>query len=143
MFWIVFVPRAIWADKPVVTEVASDLNDAVFRFRSSNLAPTVFGEAYWNGGWWMVCFVGMFLGCVFYILTCLTYFRLKREGLSYLPLAILGMIYGQSIESWFVPTYVGGLPLMVVMWYFLKWFFPKWSSTKNRDDTRYIVGCNQ
>jgi hypothetical protein len=45
------IPRALWPDKPVVSDIGTDFNEMVSGFNTSALGVVVFADAYWNFGW--------------------------------------------------------------------------------------------
>src|SRR6185437_16813150 len=48
----VVIPRVLWPNKPIITQLGSDLNLRVFGQEGSSLGIGHFAEAYWNFGWW-------------------------------------------------------------------------------------------
>jgi hypothetical protein len=45
------IPRALWPDKPNVSDIGTDFNEMVSGFNNSALGVVVFADAYWNFGW--------------------------------------------------------------------------------------------
>jgi hypothetical protein len=121
---IVFVPRILWKDKPSTTNVGLDLYKRKTGNEGSSLAPTVFGDLYGSGGWLLVISASLFIGVVLAILSHKTYYYWRNNDIRYLPIIFLGIGYGSSVESPFVPTFVGSLPLMAGTWYLIKTFVP-------------------
>jgi hypothetical protein len=117
---IVFIPRILWPDKPNVSAVGEEFNYLVSRQRGSSLAVTVFGEAYWSGGWVSVALISSFVGVVFAVLGVWTYQFIRAGDLLWLPIAFAGIQMGTSIESWFVTTYLGALPTLAITWFLLR-----------------------
>jgi hypothetical protein len=120
-WFIALVPRIIWPEKPVITNVGLEL-DALVKNRETNssLAPTFNGEAYWNGGWWMVTFVSLVIGIQFAQFAVFSKKYLQQNDLRFLYVAIFGISFGLTIESWVVPKYVGGYITVWVMWFIIR-----------------------
>jgi hypothetical protein len=112
----VFIPRALWTDKPIITNLGIELNEMVFGANTSSLAPTIFADTYWNGGWGLVVCVALFVGVVFSVMANRSKGYLARGELRYLPIALMGLMYGASVESAFVTTFMGALPIMIATW---------------------------
>jgi hypothetical protein len=109
--WYTFVPRILFPNKPVVTRIANEFNKMVVGSDQSASSPTVFAEAYWNGGWF--AFVGLcfYLGWMFAAVTNATLERLVKGDLRWLPGVYFGAFMGIRVDAWFVETYVGSLML--------------------------------
>ena len=111
------VPRMLWPNKPDMTEVGIDLNEMVAGHRHSSMSIGVMGEAYWNGGWWMVVAVACFLGVVFAWLKQTATQQMGRNQWLYLPCIFIGIRMGYRIDGWFVADYFG----TIVIYGFYSW----------------------
>lgn len=123
-FWVLFIPRIFWPDKPYISLVGSNLNNLIVGNDQTSIGGTVFGEAYWNGGWPMVIGVSIFIGIVLFVMGQLSTYYLEVMDLRYLPIAIMGIFYGLDFEDWFMLAFVGTLPVFLAIWYFIKFLFP-------------------
>lgn len=45
------IPRVIWPDKPLVSDIGTELNYLITGYDTSALGATLFGDLYWNFGW--------------------------------------------------------------------------------------------
>lgn len=103
----IFVPRAIWKDKPVITEAARQLSfDATGNWNNS-VAPGLAPEAYWNDGWFGIVYMGVFLGIVvsFWSIYGLA---VQVAGAWYLfPIVLLGVRMGSRFDGFFVSDVMG------------------------------------
>lgn len=124
-FWVAFIPRAVWPDKPDISAAGRNLNYALFGNDTTSIGATVYGEAYWNGGWLVVALASIFIGIVFSVLGKLSLYYMQAMDLRFLPVAVIGIYYGLAIQEWFVLTFVGGIPLFFGIWYFIKFLSPK------------------
>lgn len=122
--WIVFIPRLVWPDKPLVNRAGVALNIEVFGSDTSSLAATIYGEAYWNGGWPMVVVITTFISAVFYIFGMYSINFMRFPDYRWLPVGMMGILYGLSVECWFVSIFVGGIPMFFGTWYLMKFMFP-------------------
>jgi hypothetical protein len=117
--WMALVPRIIWADKPNITRFGTELDSSVFRRGNSTsaLAPSYTGEAYWNLGWVGVVLVSILLGLEMGWLTR-KWVRFTREGMKQAGIFVFGVptiLFGLWVETWIVPTYVGGFATLFVL----------------------------
>jgi len=117
--WIALVPRVLWSDKPNVTRFGTELDSSVFRRgnSASALAPSYSGEAYWNGGWVGLILVSALLGLEVGWLTR-KWIKFTRVGLREAGIFIFGvpaMLFSLWVETWIVPTYVGGFATLFVL----------------------------
>ncbi len=122
--WVVFIPRFIWPDKPIVTNAVFDLIYELLGTSCTSVGATLYGEAYWNGGWWMVFITSLYVGAMMCILARFSIYYMQVLDLRWLPVAIMGIYYGLSVEAWFVPVFVGEIPLFVGIWFLMKFLFP-------------------
>lgn len=108
-FWAL-VPRAIYPDKPVfaqgreLTNLVRGTGDA-----ETHITAGVFAEAFWNGGALLVGIVSVYIGALFMLIGRFTQQKLAARQYEYLPLLMAGIMFGFSVDRWFVPTYVGSL----------------------------------
>jgi hypothetical protein len=102
-----FVPRVIWKDKPIITDVGVDFNEMMYGTRTSSTGIGIYGEAYWNGGWSLVVASGIAIGILFAILERSANRFCSRPLWLLLPCAFLGIKMGLRIDGWFAPDYVG------------------------------------
>ncbi len=109
----VWIPRFIWRDKPQVT-LGEDFTEVVQGRRGNNTAPGAFGEAYWNGGWFLVILACGYLGVLFAWLSHVALGMLARSQWLLLPCAFLGIFMGLRIDDWFAPTYIVGFMMYLV-----------------------------
>ncbi|SRR6266436_1169948 len=109
----VFVPRFLWPDKPIITQVGTDFNFLATGISTSASSPGLFAEAYWNFGWPGVVLLMIPLGMILAFLSryALTVFR--REQWLYFPVVILAIRIGFRTDGFYVGDVVGGLVILV------------------------------
>jgi len=103
----VLVPRVLWPDKPIITQLGTDLNLLVFRQEGSSLGVGHFAEAYWNFGWWGIA---PFMAVLALILTVFTRFSMRMMACRkwlFLPVVFIGVKMGLRVDGFFVPDIIG------------------------------------
>lgn len=116
----VFIPRALWPEKPVITQVAIDFNIAATGNQYSSSAPGVFADAYWNYGWLGVILAMTPLGVLFALLSRFALDTLRKENWLYMPIVLLGMQIGFQIDGFIVSNVLGGAVLVLAGYVCLK-----------------------
>lgn len=119
------IPRIIWKDKPVITEVGNVFNYLVTKNPDSASSPGIFAEAYWNGGWLAFFFACTYLGFLFAGFTKYSLIKIGKNEFYFLPIIILGIRIGIRCDGWFVSDYVGSLVIAIFMHLVLKVSFRK------------------
>lgn len=117
----VLIPRLIYPEKPTLT-TGSDFNYLVTGNPYSQSAPTVFGEAYWNGGWVAVILVSSFMGMIYWGFESYARSRLNLLQLEFLPIIWLGVKAGIQHDGWFTPVAVGAVVFAFVFHFLIAFF---------------------
>jgi hypothetical protein len=103
------VPRLVWPDRPTRTDDGVDFSELSTgaRERATSIGIGIFGEAYWAGGWPVVCLVSAAVGLLFAWLSSAG--TVRRGGLDWLLLqcALLAIKMGFRIDGWLVADYIG------------------------------------
>ena len=103
----VFIPRVLWPDKPIITQLGQDLNFMVFGRYGSALGVGHFAEAYWNFGW--VGFVPFMaaLALILSVFTRVSMAIMARQDWLFLPVVFIGVNMGLRVDGHFVPDILG------------------------------------
>lgn len=111
------IPRILYPGKPDVTRFGREFNDRYFlrTGEGSSLALTYSAEAYWNGGWVMVCLVSVIFGLEIGVLRRMIRSGWDRREWSVIALSPLAALFAYSAESTFVAHKVGGFVTIAVM----------------------------
>jgi hypothetical protein len=104
----VFVPRLFWPDKPIITQIASDYNNAITGNPWSQTSPGLFADAYWDGGWPGVVIATFLLGILYSLLSLYSLRVLHKGQWLYFPIVLLAMKMGFRVDGYLVPDMVGG-----------------------------------
>lgn len=123
-FWVVFVPRVFWPEKPIITRFGNELNvkyhNNDIAHSMSAMAPTYSGEAYWNYGWAGVFLISIYLGIIFGIFTRIGLNAAKGVDIAYLFIAYPLLVSAAFVESWIAATYIGGVAIIVLYYVAIK-----------------------
>ncbi len=113
---IVLIPRAIWPEKPVTTDMAKDFYELVTGWRGeTHLGLGLFGEGYWNLGWLGVILLGLATGTVFSVVSAYAVRWMRVGAFEYMPGIFLGINMGiLGTTQLFANAIVGGTGLIVV-----------------------------
>lgn len=122
--WQALIPRILWPDKPIIGDVAKDVDAIYFNAdRPSLLAPSYSGEAYWNYGWLGVILVSILLGLEVGWLTrqwnLFVAEGLRRIGVLMISTRALFAVFW--VETGIVGSYVGGFVTILVLILITNW----------------------
>lgn len=117
-FWVAFIPRIIWPEKPIVTRPGGELNAKYYNDPNqsrSSMAPTYSAEAYWNYGPAGVVIVSVLLGAALGWLTRYSLAAIAGVRPEYFIIAFPAAIWACFVESWVVSGYLGAFIILVVI----------------------------
>jgi hypothetical protein len=117
-FWVAFIPRIIWPEKPIVTRPGGELNAKYYNDPNqthSSMAPTYSAEAYWNYGPAGVVIVSVLLGAALGWLTRYALAAIAGVRPEYFIIAVPAAIWACFVESWVVSGYLGAFIILVVI----------------------------
>lgn len=106
---IVLIPRLLWPDKPVTTDLGVDFYQLMTGRRSTHLGLGIFGEGYWNLGWFGVVGLSLATGVMFGLVSRFSLGWIRRREFIYLPSIMLGIQMGAvGTTGLFANSVVGG-----------------------------------
>ena len=108
------VPRFIWPDKPVITDVARELSFQASGIYDNNIAPTLPGDAYWNGGWPGLVLWAVVIGLIFWIWSCYAIAVLRAEAWHLFAVVLIGARLGLRLDGFLIIDLIGPIPIAVV-----------------------------
>lgn len=111
----VLVPRILWPEKPVISDLGREYNDLLRGNRMSSTAVGVVGESYWNGGNWLLVLVSCYIGFILAMTSALATQMVFKQQWVTMPALLLGIRTGLSIDGWFAMTFVGQVGLYFVI----------------------------
>ena len=116
---ITLVPRLVWPNKPIISDVGAQFNYEMTGNANSMSAPGIFGEAYWNGGWLLVLLIGAYVGILFAVFSKYSLRHLCRQHFILLPIVFVGIRMGFRPDGWFVGEYLAAPAIALVLHFFL------------------------
>lgn len=105
---IIFIPRFIWPQKPVTTDLGVDFYELLTGRRGTHEGIGIFGEGYWDYGWLGVMTFGLAAGVVFSMLGNFSVGWVRRRQFEYLPSIFLGINMGIVGTTGYFVNYVIG-----------------------------------
>lgn len=110
---LVWVPRAVWTDKPI-SKPGEDLFVEIFRRTGSELGIGLPAEFYWNGGWPCVVILSLATGALFGLLRAVILSGLAQQHWSILPVAALWTKSGFRVDGYFIVEVYGPIGITVI-----------------------------
>lgn len=112
----VFIPRFIWPEKPIISDVGQDLYELKTGRRGSAVGVGIFASIYYGGGWWGLVMLVPVYSLIIGLTTVMT-FRLMLEGKwHYFPVMMLAMLMGFRADGHFLTDIAGGSVILVSMY---------------------------
>jgi len=113
----VLVPRVLWPDKPVISQLGADLDYLVYgRIGTSSLGIGHFAEAYWNFGWIGIPFVMAILAIILTVASRVSLNIMASRDWLYLPVVFLSVNMGIRVDGHFVPDILGPAWTTLLLW---------------------------
>lgn len=107
--WTVFIPRFLWPDKPILTDISRDMNFAITGSDESAVAPGFASEAYWNAGFIGVMLAGIVIGTILWLWSLYS-IQVQVLGAWHLfPIVLLGVRAGVRSDGLLVTDLFGPL----------------------------------
>ena len=128
-FWVTFIPRIVWSEKPNITNFGGELHKKYYNDPNqinSALAPTYSAEAYWNYGPLGVTLVSILLGLAIGWLTRYSFLAVYGARSEYFIIAFPAVIWACFVESWLVSSYLGEFLILVVVLLITRLFLGGW-----------------
>ncbi len=115
IFWT-FVPRFLVPNKPVFA-IGHEIGRTVLGVSgSSSFSGTVFGEMYWNGGWFAVALSSLIFGLLLGAITaCSLWLFLVKGSVFAFLIGLTGILYGFIVDDTFSVGVVGGGVIFLVL----------------------------
>jgi hypothetical protein len=96
------IPRFVWPNKPIVTDVGRELHERIFGAAVSFIAPTTAGDIYWNYGWVGVVLICPFLGVALWIGTLASALTVREKDWFMMPFVVLAFRTALGVDQAFV-----------------------------------------
>ena len=113
---VVLIPRILWPEKPITVQVSGDFYEQVTGTRGQTyLALGIFGEGYWNLGWFGVVALGLAAGAIYAVVGAFAMSWMRRGAFEYMPSIFLGIQIGiTGTTQFFGNGFVGSAGFIVV-----------------------------
>lgn len=111
IYWF-FLPRFLFPDKPIMDH-GRQLTIIVFGHRNSSTGATVFGEAYWNGGWLSLILTSMLYGIFLWVISLKCLWLFSQSSIITWPIAIYGMLMGSLVSNFFTSGVIGSFVIFM------------------------------
>jgi hypothetical protein len=99
---VFFIPRFLWPEKPVLTEISNELNFSATGNFGSAVSTGLGVEFYWNFGWLGILVGGLGMGTLLYLWSLYS-IRVQEVGAWHLfAVVLLGMKMGTRSDGFFV-----------------------------------------
>lgn len=102
-----FVPRFLWPEKPIITDIGTLFNMMATGSGKSSSAPGYFADAYWAAGWMGVFAFMTALGVLFTLYSRFTIAVLESGRWLFIPLSLLAMKMGLRVDGALVSDVIG------------------------------------
>jgi hypothetical protein len=130
----VFVPRILWSDKPIITDIGRDIYELGTGRRTSQSGAGLFADAYWAMGWFGVALFMPIYGLILGLLTTTSARILHRGQWLYMPIVLMALRLGVRTDGHYLADVAGGTVILVAtfggLWLLEK--LMKWSVVPRR-----------
>jgi hypothetical protein len=122
VFWL-FVPRVAWPSKPVLSNTGYEITSLMLDVDiKSSTGITIFGEAFWNGGFTGVVLISTAVGLILGALSILSFKALESLDVAKIIFVWTGMIIGFRIDGLFYVDYIGQSIILLLTYVLLRVF---------------------
>jgi hypothetical protein len=111
----VFIPRFLWAEKPIITRGGEELATMQSGEEGNSVSAGFFAEAYWNFGWFGIPLLMIPLGVILTMLSRFTLNVFRREAWIYMPAVFLAFRIGGRVDGLYVADVAGAGALVLAM----------------------------
>jgi hypothetical protein len=114
--WTVFIPRVLWPEKPIITQIALDFT-VLAGAPENATSPGIFADAYWNFGWTGVVGIMAAIGVLFGILGRYALNVMATGAWVQLPIVMLAMKVGMRVDGFIISDILG--PSVLLFFFYL------------------------
>jgi hypothetical protein len=125
---IIWVPRLIYPDKPLITDISREFTYSINGNYDSSTSPGIPSEAYWDGGWIGVILIAIFVALTFTLWSLYTFIVIEREAWHLFFVVVIGMRTASRLDGAIVADILGPIGIAVLAHVFidlLNRFLPK------------------
>jgi len=119
----VFVPRALFSDKPIITRSSTEFNKKITGFDTSSNGMGLFVSGYYNLGWVGLFLASILAGWILAIFSAISRAVVASGSLILLPVGLIGSFMAFRIDGHFVADYLGPFGMVIVPFLALLFIF--------------------
>ncbi|MEP1331678.1 MAG: hypothetical protein ABJK43_03180, partial [Lentilitoribacter sp.] len=120
---IIFIPRIIWPDKPVLRGPGQDFYFLVTGRDNNRMSITLYADLLWQFGWIGLILICIPLGLVFGVMSRIIVPELKVLNFIYIPAALIGMnIALIDLNKFFINGVLTSIPMFFIYLYTIQFF---------------------
>jgi hypothetical protein len=105
--WMAFIPRALWPDKPITSDIGRNFNVLATGNPKSSSAPGIFPDAYYCLGWIGAPLLMIPIGLWFYALSRYALWVLATARWIHFPVVLMAMRMGFRVDGFIVTDIIG------------------------------------
>lgn len=117
--FVVWIPRALYPDKPIITDLGVDFTFIATGSRHSSTSPSIPGEAYWFAGWWGVLLFAAMLTIVLVPWSVYSLSVMHAGAWHLFFVVLLGLRVGSRLDGMMVPDIIGPVSVAILGHYVL------------------------
>lgn len=107
-YWaIVWIPRAIYPNKPFITDVSREFSYLANGNFNSSSSPGLPAEGYWNGGWLGVIGIACLLSIIMSLWSIYSFIVIERQAWHLFFIVLLGMRMSIRMDGALVSDVIG------------------------------------
>jgi hypothetical protein len=114
--WMLFIPRVVWWDKPIMVGPGAKFYSLVTGRPNAKsfLAVSVYGDLYWQFGWWGIVLVCPLIGCFFAIVSLRSFKVIHSSEFILFPAVLIGLeVSILGLNKYLVNGIIASIPLYV------------------------------
>jgi len=112
--FVVLIPRLIYPNKPIITDVSRDFTFLANGNWNSSSSPGIPAEAYWTAGWIGVGIFSLLFSLVMTGWSIYSLFALQRQAWHLFFVVLLGMRVGTRLDGMLVADIIGPVGIAIV-----------------------------
>lgn len=108
----VFIPRFLWPDKPIISDIAKDIYELSTGRRTSQVGAGLFADAYWAMGWWGIIVFMPIYGLILGVLTVMSAKLLQDGRWLFFPVVLLALHMGFRTDGHYITDVAGAAVIL-------------------------------
>ncbi len=109
--WL-FLPRALFPRKPIITQTGRDFHEKISGREGSSTGQGIFSSGYYNGGWFGLFVASALCGWILAQTSAIARAVLRQNALLLFPLALFGVKIAFRIDAVFLADWCGSFVII-------------------------------